>query len=661
MGRVPSFVAAALLLLGFGPEALAQQDELVYSQFTPAEVRHRVQVVVDRGYAKLAVERTFYNPGDKSDRAIWQLALPEGGVATALRTLGTLNGQPHWFNGELMDSEAADVAFRAPTGSLGQGPSDRVKLDSWDRNGLMLQAYLAHPKRQKLVAYTVVLPLHYAEGRYLLQLDPLGFPSQPASFTFEVAHAGDRLSIDDKPLAPGVTVTPQTGVVVALSPYRAPRVDGELAVADTGLGRAFMHVQYAIGKQLSEVPAFAYVVLGLDNSRSMGDRRASAVALARATLERFRDAQVQILDFSRKPKARFAGFVAKSVALASLKRELDGHNVSDPGNGSEFDLALAEADRLLVNAPEGAAKRILFFSDTLTPERTLPSAITASVGKSGAIVHIIQPWRGGGEVSRDDEHPWAEAARLTGGLVWSGGDDAGSSCLKLVRPTSLDHGQFDASAMPSGLRELDDLKEGDGFEHQELFWETVRWTRLSGELWSKPFQKTLYPDPAASKRWSALYFGVHSGADELSPAEQRVLALRGGAVSPVTSYLVIEPGTRPVTAEQDEDAFGSGGLGLVAPGAGGGGRGEGIGLSPNPFDAKAYLTSVLGPLWKLCGGKEGEAHVNIETHFVEVADVTPRLSKDAPEQYACLEAAAWSLDLRGRDFREARKIWYVDL
>jgi hypothetical protein len=641
---------------------MAQQDALMSAQFPPNEVRHRVRVVVDRGHARLLVERTFYNPGEKPNWVSWQLALPKGGVATALRTLGTLQGQPHWFNGELMETEAAAAAFRGSKATSSLTPSDRAMLSWFGGDSLVLEACLAHARQQKVVAYTLVVPTHYAEGQYLLQLEPMGVPESPASFTFQAAHMGDRLFVDGKPIVPGVPVALESVVAVALTPYRAPRVDGELAVADTGLGRAYLHVQYAIAAQLSEVPARAYVVLGLDNSRSMGENRASAVALARATLERFRDAQVQILDFSRKPKARFAGFVRKSVALASLKRELEGRPISDPGNGSEFELALAEAERLLMSAPEGAARRSLFFSDTLAPERTLPVAITASVGKSGAIVHIVQAYKWGGEITRDDEHPWAEAARLTGGLVWSGGDEYGTSCLKLVRPTSLDHAAFDASAMPGGRSELGDLKEGDGFEHQELFEETVRWARLSGELWSKPFQKTLYPDPAASKRWSALYFGTYAADDEMSQAEQRVLAQRGGAVSPVTSYVVTEPGARAATEDMLDDAFGAGGLGFGSPGEHGGGYGEGIGLGiPKTFDPKAYLASVLGPLWQQCGGKVGDAHVSIETHFVEIADLTLRLSQDEPEQYACLEQAVWSLDLRGRDFLDTRKIWYLEL
>ena len=47
-------------------------------------------------------------------------------------------------------------------------------------------------------------------------------------------------------------------------------------------------------------------------------------------------------------------------------------------------------------------------------------------------------------------------------------------------------------------------------------------------------------DADAAKRWAALVFGSHL-LSTLSEDEMMVLARHGGAVSPVTSYLAIEP------------------------------------------------------------------------------------------------------------------------
>ena len=66
--------------------------------------------------------------------------------------------------------------------------------------------------------------------------------------------------------------------------------------------------------------------------------------------------------------------------------------------------------------------------------------------------------------------------------------------------------------------------------------------------------------PQREKLWSALVFGSNV-LDELSEPEMMTLAMKGGAVSPVTSYLAIEPGVRPSTEGLDwgtGQGFGSG-------------------------------------------------------------------------------------------------------
>jgi len=67
------------------------------------------------------------------------------------------------------------------------------------------------------------------------------------------------------------------------------------------------------------------------------------------------------------------------------------------------------------------------------------------------------------------------------------------------------------------------------------------------------------------------------------------LALYGGAVSPVTSYLAIEPGVHPSTEGLDEmEGVGFGGLGLIGHGAGGGGKSE-----TSAFDHADWLRRAL--------------------------------------------------------------------
>lgn len=651
-------------------------DQLQGTRFEPSEVQHRMQVVVNRGYVELLVERVVFNPGDKADQALYSLDLPEGAVATSLKTLGTLKGQPHWFYGDLKEAEEAARKYQELTGEGGYYPKDPALLSWRSPTNLFLQVFPCMPKQNKALGYTLELPMTYSEGRYRVQLPALGMQEKLATFTVQAAHAGDQLFVDDKAVQAGRTLIWTGEHVLALEPYRATGVAGELAVAGTGLGRTFAHVRYALAKHLSEVPKGAYVVLGIDNSRSMLGYREVAVKMAEGTLRLFPSAQVQILDFDRKPRPRFAEFKPAPFALAALKRELAQVQVPEDGNGSEIDLALSEAERLLANVPVSKPKRILFFTDSLVPERITPADVVASVGKSGAIVHVVNVQTADyNAFERNDTHPWATAARNTGGLVWdaatrlyTGGDDDADGprpnpYVPLVRPTTLYNAEF-SFAEPDEDEKLGDLEEGIGVERQGLYDHAVRWARLSGELWSRPFRLTLHPDPEAGKLWSALVFGTEH-REKLNDGEMMVLAKRGGAVSPVTSYLAIEPGVRPSTEglKWDEvgEAYGVGGLGLSGVGEGGGGSAEGIGLGELPFDPQAFLQEQLASKWAACKGEKGQARVSLETHSVEVADVVVTLDTEESEKFSCIEEAAWSLDLRGRRFNDRVGHWTIEL
>ena len=71
-----------------------------------------------------------------------------------------------------------------------------------------------------------------------------------------------------------------------------------------------------------------------------------------------------------------------------------------------------------------------------------------------------------------------------------------------------------------------------------LFVEHAAAVSLEGELWSRPIRKVLVPDERESRLWAAAIFGTDLIA-ELSEREVRVLARRGQAVSPVTSFLAM--------------------------------------------------------------------------------------------------------------------------
>ncbi len=662
-------VVAIVGVCAFTREGFA--DALSGTRFDPSEVHHHVRVVLDRGHATLHVERVIFNPGAKSDQAVLSLDLPDGAVATSLKTLGSLNGKPHWFYGDLREAEEAAAAYKELTGIGGYYPKDPALLSWRSATDLLLQVFPCAPKQNKAVGYALEVPMRYEQGRYRLELPALGLEDQPATLTVETAHAGDKLFIDDKALDAGRILSASDFTNLALEPYRQFGIKGELAVADTGFGRTFAHVQFALAKELAQVPAGAYVVLAIDNSRSMGPDRQNAARMAAKTLKLFPNAQAQILDFTRKPNPRFFGFVPAQTALGSLQREITHVAVPEAGNGSEVDIALAEAERLLSAVPGTPAKRILLFTDGLAPWRITPDSVAASVGKSGAIVQIIHVAEDlPTSFQKNDDDAWAKAARLTGGLVWEPQneppDDENAPTpnpyLPLVRPTIL-YDAFYTFQASEEAEHIGDLVEGSGFERQGVFDGSVRWAQLSGELWAKPFRLTVQSDRQAGKLWSALVFGTQQ-LSELNEAEMMVLAKRGGAVSPVTSYLAIEPGVRPSTDGLALEE-GSGGLGLSGTGEGGGGAGYGSGHGSiggaRAFDAQAFLQKQLAAKWEQCKGEAGKASVILETHYVEVADVVAKVEVQDPEKYECLSEAAWSLDLRDLPFKDLRQTWEIQL
>jgi hypothetical protein len=188
----------------------------------------------------------------------------------------------------------------------------------------------------------------------------------------------------------------------------------------------------------------------------------------------------------------------------------------------------------------------------------------------------------------------------------------------------------------------------------------VPWIEFAGELWARPVRRTLVPDEARGRLWAAAVFGTPLLA-QLDEQEMMVLARHGQAVSPVTSYLAIEPGVRPSTEGLDWD--------LSGIGEGGCGRGEGIGLGSigtlgkGRFDHRAFLAAALRARWASCGGGGRPATVEIETTLAEVVDVpVTRVPGEATARdlARCLNSAAWDLDLPAA-FSDPWSRWTIEL
>src|SRR6185503_15854742 len=186
----------------------------------------------------------------------------------------------------------------------------------------------------------------------------------------------------------------------------------------------------------------------LDGSRSVSDTAARAQLIAaRAYLGQLPDARAEVLVFDREVHPTYGRFVGVDRAVADL-----GKLSITRCNGSRLDDALQRADALLAALPAGTPRRILALSD-LSTRATLDPATLRAIRKSGAILHLGDVSPGTPALERDDDDPWAQPARATGGLLWHAvaSEEAGDAAeMKRVyeewaRPLRVDHVKVRAS------------------------------------------------------------------------------------------------------------------------------------------------------------------------------------------------------------------------
>jgi hypothetical protein len=609
------------------------------------ERAHDITLTMHRDHAELVVRRTVHNGAEKSDQATFFIDVPQGAVATGLRTLGSLGGKSHWFSGELMEAEAAAAKYRELTGVGGYYPKDPALLSWRSQNLLALQVFPCLGRQAKTVEYTLVVPTSYYEGAFHVELPALGTESLLASIKVRAADARDELLVGKAPPPPVVRPEREAPLDVALVPRSLPALGGELVETEFAPGRVLTRYAVRAAPRLSEIPRGARVVLALDASLSTdsGFVERAKVALD-AYLSHFEDAEVELLLFHRKVERPFGRF----LPVGEARKRLETLQVQRR-NGSAVDRALYEADGMLVGLGSKRQRRVVLVTDGrgragLNAERLRAATIT-----SGAAIHVGILEDGFAALERDDDHPWARGLRPNHGLVWrASGNETPSADVRRVyeewaRPVRL-HGfrlSFPSSELAEGAEEqATELGEGQGVE--DLFVDASSASRLVavGELWTEPVSATIERDRKGEKLWSALVFGSPVLWD-LSEPEMMTLAMKGRAVSPVTSFLAIEPGVRPSTEgiewTQSGQGFGAGSGRL------GGSHTTG---RVRPLDREAFLFEAIAKDWRRCGGRPGGASVTLETTVAEIVTVN---SVDLVEKDVllerCLREALWDLVL----------------
>lgn len=458
----------------------------------------------------------------------------------------------------------------------------------------------------------------------------------------------------------------------------APLLGGRLAEAEVTPGRVLVRYRVEAAPRLGRVPRRAAIVVLLDASRSLtDDQRGAELAAARGYLSHFEDARVQLVTFARRPAVVEPRPVSAARAIDDLAA-----GILVPENGSAVELALREADRLLARQPRGP-RRVVLLTDLRTREALAPASVRGALAASGALLHVGVVEHGAPALEVDDDSPWAPVARETGGLVWSATAHRGAAWHprahavfeEWVRPMRVRRFNVDgaglagapAEAAPvSSLRrrggrdaeepaETDELREGESASALWIHGRRVPELIVSGELWARPVRAVLRRDLAETRLWSALVFGSPV-SDQLSEPEMMILARAGRAVSPVTSYLAIEPGVRPSTEGLTE--------GEVEGGSGGGVGFGYLAARSHParssFDHAGFLRDALAEVWHRCGGGPARAALTIEATLAEIVDVRDATVGAGDGSARCLTEGAWHIEL-SKAFDAEHGQWRVTL
>jgi len=673
--------ARALATLAFFaamlPPGIARTDDVSGLRSDKVfERRLRAEVTIEHGHATIVVRRTVENLGPRHDQVTFGIDVPESAVAVALRTLGVTDGRPTWFRGDLLEAGEAARRYQELTGIGAHYPKDPALL-SWQGQGhLALQVFPVPPRETKTVEYTLELPTEYTHGRDVLKLPRAMIPELIA----RSGVVGGRVLVDGVVASEGGVVKPESDgdpwIEQALPgalyerpdinasdaeivlPSTAPvgKIDGRLGVVRFGDDRVLTHYRFDAPPQLSVVPRGAWVVVVVDGSRSFDadDRRAGLAAVA-AALSHQRDGKIAALVFDREIHRLYSGFRGVATATPDL---VDLTFASR--NGSHIDAALVRADAILeAEAPATAPRRILIVTDLRTRMAVRPNVLRL---RSGAIVHLGVTGAGQPHLDPDDDSTWSNAIERTGGIVWRAtatADPAAANEMKTIyeewaRPKRLREVRIWAPGMRDKLLvepANDELPEGEAIERFAIDRRATPWAEIEGKLWGTRVKHRLFPAASEARLWAALVFGSNL-LNDLTEPEMMVLARRGHAVSPVTSYLAIEPGVRPSTEglesrrAQTPDVIP--GLANV--------RGE---PEPPRIDRQKFLEEELARAWRACGRGPRASRVVLETTVAEVVDVPAVFVTGTDAVLSrCLEEAAWGIDLP-REFDQPWARWTV--
>ncbi|MBN1611914.1 MAG: proprotein convertase P-domain-containing protein [Polyangiaceae bacterium] len=440
---------------------------------------------------------------------------------------------------------------------------------------------------------------------------------------------------------------------ISVAPPPIDVMTARLGRAVASGAHAFARLEVDVAPELSKLPTRAQVVFVVDASYSIGAKKLAAeLATLRAYATHVPDAQFEIIAYRRRAARVFNTFVP-AAELDEKLRQAAASRALDLGNGSALEAGAALVARVLKARP--GPRRVVLLTDDLLRSSLSPDEVLSSLKPipTDTVVHGIVPELDDRySLERDDEHALAELATHHHGIFATLRGFAGSTpkelvpvVLELVRPIRVDR----LSAGGFSL-ETTSLREGDGLRAWLAADTAPSHVVLTGQLWSDPVRRKVAATSEFSRATAAWVFGSDQHQD-LSPDEMMKLALFGRAVSPVTSYVAFEPGTRPSSV-----GFGTGrgSLALSSFGSGAGRLGAGSVRQPPDLarliDGRACVAAHKPPSgWHVT--------LAIETTYDEIVDISTQSTGAFAE---CLVETAWQVRLDSR-FDLRRESFVVEL
>ncbi len=464
--------------------------------------------------------------------------------------------------------------------------------------------------------------------------------------------AGSRPSVDARPAAiPQPSEGDADMASIAVAPVHASDTATQLRLGRVALlpDKHFTRVQLDVARTLTPLPRGQSVVFVIDASHTMGrDGIEGQLRLARAYLSHVHDARFALVGYRRKAVvwsdfAPAAAFDTRVAALAEATRA--------PNNGSFLDAGAALGVQLL-NQVAGPKALVLMTDDRLRPAWSNAKALP-HIGSLPleATVHLVELGKNGEpdlvELERNDSHRLFPLAKRRGGVavVGSGFERGKRSMLRdevlyLVRPNRLDYPSFSTPIEGLSLEASltgGAIAEGESFRFMNQVPAAPTALALSGQLWSREVSYQAVTAEPFNRATAAFVFSLDH-YDDLSPLEQLSIAMYAGAVSPVTSYLAVEPGVRPSTEGLQRGAtaprirMGKAGVGMGSIGLG----------SATSIDWKKIAWAVRDACRHVRADEE-VALITLDYQDHEIADVRRR---SAPAPYLdCVVEAMWKQQL----------------